>query len=79
MPDQTPQTAHALDTINNPPALCEHGVWQYGGCKNADCPNAAENVIPPLPPIPRIQVSCAVLHLDAGGNVVPCPDAGLEG
>ena len=29
-----------------PPALCEHGVTEYGGCKNTDCPNCPDNIIP---------------------------------
>lgn len=28
------------------PSLCGHGVTEYGGCKSADCPNAAENLLP---------------------------------
>lgn len=28
------------------PVLCEHGVTEYGGCKNAECPNCPDNIIP---------------------------------
>lgn len=37
---------------HHPPALCEHGVWQYGGCINADCHNCADNLFPAIPLAP---------------------------
>lgn len=50
-----------VDTSHDPSALCEHGVWEYGGCKNADCHNCVDNIdhfrdLGPIEPEPRLRM-----------------------
>lgn len=70
---------------HRPRPLCEHGVWQLGGCKNADCHNCTDNLIPdqgPLAPpeyrphmvtMPSGPARCAACELCTDGQ--PCRNA----
>jgi hypothetical protein len=53
---QRHRMAHALRALlakraDTPPALCEHDVWQWGACKNTDCPNCIDNLMPDPGPL----------------------------